>query len=73
MKKKINILSPGRFHVCDLARELDKQGFDVKFYSFVPSKRTEKFGLPKNVQFLFYPQFSLFLYFVNYFLKSRVS
>ena len=46
MKTKVNILSPGRFHVCDLARELDKNGFDVKFYSFVPSKRTKKFGLP---------------------------
>lgn len=48
MKTKINILSPGRFHVCDLARELNKQGFDVKFYSFVPAKRTEKFGLPRK-------------------------
>lgn len=43
---KINILSPGRFHVCDLARELYKQGLDVKFYSFVPTKRAVKFGLP---------------------------
>lgn len=43
---KINILSPGRFHVCDLARELDKNGFDVKFYSYVPTKRAVKFGLP---------------------------
>lgn len=51
MKKsnvKINILSPGRFHVCDLARELDKNGFDVKFYSFVPTRRAVKFGLPKH-------------------------
>lgn len=45
---KINILSPGRFHVCDLARELDKNGFDVKFYSFVPTQRAVKFGLPKH-------------------------
>ena len=45
---KINILSPGRFHVCDLARELDHCGFDVKFYSFVLPKRTEKYGLPKR-------------------------
>lgn len=45
---KINILSPGRFHVLDLARELDKNGFDVKFYSFVPTKRAMKFGLPKH-------------------------
>lgn len=47
-KKKVNILSPGRFHVCDLARELDKNGFDVKFYSFVPAKRALKFGLPMH-------------------------
>lgn len=47
-KIKVNILSPGRFHVCDLARELDKNGFDVKFYSFVPTKRTLKFDLPKR-------------------------
>ena len=47
-KIKINIFSPGRFHVCDLARELDKNGFDVKFYSFVSAKRAEKFGLPRR-------------------------
>lgn len=47
-KIKINIFSPGRFHVCDLARELYKNGFDVKFYSFVPAKRAEKFGLPRR-------------------------
>jgi starch synthase len=43
---KINILSPGRFHVCDLARELAAHGHDVRFYSFVPKSRTHKFGLP---------------------------
>ena len=42
----INIVSPGRFYVCDLARELDKNGWDVSFYSFVPTKRAMKFGLP---------------------------
>lgn len=53
---KINILSPGRFHVLDLARELDKQGFDVKFYSFVPTKRAISFGLPVHCSCsLFYP------------------
>jgi glycosyltransferase involved in cell wall biosynthesis len=45
---KINILSPGRFHVCDLARELHQCGHDVKFYSFVPARRAIKFGLPKS-------------------------
>lgn len=43
---KINVLSPGRFHACDLARELDRCGWDVKFYSYVPTRRAAKFGLP---------------------------
>lgn len=46
--KKVNIYSAGRFHVLDLARELAKQGYDVKFYSFVPTKRAMFFGLPKT-------------------------
>jgi glycosyltransferase involved in cell wall biosynthesis len=45
---KINILSPGRFHVCDLARELHQCGWVVKFYSFVTAHRAAKFGLPKS-------------------------
>jgi len=45
---KINILSPGRFHVLDLARELDALGWDVRFYSFVPTRRAMKFGLPRR-------------------------
>lgn len=45
---KVNIASSNRFHLLDLARELDKQGYDVKFYSFVPSKRCEHFGLPQR-------------------------
>ena len=60
---KINILSPGRFHVCDLARELNHNGFDVKVYSYVPTKRTVKFGLPKkcNSSLLIYIMPFLFL------------
>jgi len=42
---KINIASTNRFHLLDLARELQIQGYDVRFYSYVPSKRCEKFGL----------------------------
>lgn len=45
---KINIASPGRFHVMDLARELDRYGYDVRFYSFVPDKRALHFGLRKK-------------------------
>lgn len=53
---KINILSPGRFHVCDLARELARNGHDVKFYSFVPTSRAMRFGLPKKCSAsLFWP------------------
>ena len=45
---RIAILTSGRFHVCDLARELSKIGNDVAFYSLVSPKRTGKFGLPKE-------------------------
>ena len=40
-------MSPGRSHLCDLTRELHHNGFDVKFYSFVPTQRLKKFGLPR--------------------------
>jgi starch synthase len=43
---RIAIATGGRFHVLDLARELDGQGHDVRFYSFVPKKRAMQFGLP---------------------------
>ena len=36
----------GRFHVLDLARELDALGEDVRFYSYVPRGRARRFGLP---------------------------
>lgn len=63
---KINIVSPGRFHVMDLARELDRQGFDVRFYSFVPDKRAEKFGLKKECNA------SLFLFMAPFLLLQRL-
>ena len=43
---KIAILTSGRFHVLDLARELDRRGHDVRFYSLVPPWRTRRHGLP---------------------------
>lgn len=48
MKTKINISASHRFHLLDLARELAKQGNDVRFYSYVPAKRCESYGLPKG-------------------------
>lgn len=45
---RINIAASHRFHLLDLARELEKQGFDVRFYSYVPNKRCMSFGLPQK-------------------------
>jgi len=46
---KINIASfGGRSHLLDTARELEKFGHEVRFYSFVPTKRATKFGLKKE-------------------------
>ena len=68
---RVNILSPGRFIVLDLARELDKHGYDVRFYSYVPNKRVVKFGLPVrcNVSFLVFV--APFLYLSRRFPHSR--
>lgn len=43
---RIGIASIGRFHVLDLARELDHLGIDTRFYSYVPRNRAARFGLP---------------------------
>ena len=45
---RVVIASAGRFHLLDLARELDALGVEVHFYSYVPRKRAEKFGLPSR-------------------------
>jgi glycosyltransferase involved in cell wall biosynthesis len=41
---KINIAAAHRFHLLDLSRELKRNGHDVKFYSYVPTKRCVKLG-----------------------------
>ncbi len=46
---KINIASTHRFHLLDLARELSALGHDVKFYSYVPTRRCESFGLDREL------------------------
>src|SRR6516225_1406933 len=45
---QVAIASSGRFHLLDLAREFDALGVDVRFYSFVPRRRSAKFGLPRH-------------------------
>jgi glycosyltransferase involved in cell wall biosynthesis len=46
VKPRVGIAASGRFHLLDLARELDALGVDVRFYSYVPKKRAKAFGLP---------------------------
>ena len=45
---RIAVLTSGRFHACDLARELAARGHEVAFYSLVPPRRTRHFGLPPH-------------------------
>ena len=47
-KLSIAIATAGRFHMLDLARELDAIGADVTFYSYVPRNRAEEFGLRRR-------------------------
>ena len=42
---RIAIASAGRFHALDLARELHRLGHSPRFYSYVPKRRAERFGL----------------------------
>lgn len=52
---RINIAASHRFHLLDLARELEEQGHEVCFYSYVPTKRAIKFGLKSECSYsLFY-------------------
>ncbi len=43
---KIAIVTTGRFHVLDLARELSALGHEVAFHSLLPKRRALRFGLP---------------------------
>ena len=45
-KLRVGIASSGRFHLLDLARELDALGVEVCFYSYLSRTRAQTFGLP---------------------------
>lgn len=45
---RVAIVTTGRFHVLDLARELHALGYEVAFYSYVPRRRAAHFGLPRR-------------------------
>ena len=48
-KLRVGIATSGRFHLLDLAREIDAVGTaEVRFYSYVSRKRAEAFGLPRR-------------------------
>lgn len=64
---RINVASPGRFHVMDLARELTKYGHEVNFYSYVPTRRAVKFGLPKECNHSFLWIMAPFLFLMRFF------
>ena len=52
---KINIASfGGRSHLLDTARELEKFGHEVRFYSYLPTKRALKFGLKKECNYSYF-------------------
>jgi glycosyltransferase involved in cell wall biosynthesis len=48
---KINIAASHRFHLLDLARELETLGHDVRFYSYVPKNRCSGFGISRKACF----------------------
>lgn len=63
----INIASlGGRTHMLDTARELEKFGHTVRFYSYVPTKRAMQFGLKKECSY------SLFLYAIPFLLLFKL-
>lgn len=45
---RVGVAAAGRYHLLDLARELDAFGVDIRFYSFVPWRMAKKFGLPRR-------------------------
>jgi len=44
----VGVVTTGRFHVLDLARELHDLGHDVQFYSYLPLSRCIEHGLPEE-------------------------
>lgn len=70
---RINIAAAHRFHLLDLARELETHGHEVRFYSYVPTKRALKFGLKKECSFSLFYLMLPFLAFVKISKGSTLS
>jgi glycosyltransferase involved in cell wall biosynthesis len=54
-KLRVGIASSGRFHLLDLARELDALGVEVCFYSYLSRTRAQIFGLPGRCHISLFP------------------
>lgn len=52
---KIAVITPGRSHLLDMAKQFKRNGAEIIFYTAVSKSRCERFGLPKkNVVSFFY-------------------
>jgi glycosyltransferase involved in cell wall biosynthesis len=69
----IAIATLGRYHVLDLARELDSLGHYVRFYSYVPKRRAIKFGLPEHCHVSLLPYLAPLLLFSRVCQRTRFA
>lgn len=51
---RINVAASHRFHLLDLAVQLEAQGHEVRFYSYVPTRRAKKYGLKRKNSYSFF-------------------
>lgn len=70
---RINIAASHRFHLLDLARELELLGHEVRFYSYVPTKRALQYGLKKETSHSLFYLMLPFLAFVKLSKGSSLS
>lgn len=64
---RINIAASHRFHLLDLARELEKQGHQIHFYSYLPKNKAIQFGLKSS------SNHSLFIIMVPFLILEKFS
>lgn len=61
---KIAIVTPGRSHLIRCGEQLLRHGHEVAFYTMVPRRRCEKFGMPKRnvISFFVWAALPMLLY-----------
>lgn len=70
---RIAVATGGRFHVLDLARELETLGHEVRFYSYVSRRRAVRFGLPARCHVALLPVLAPFVLLAQLCARSRFS